>query len=74
MKTDHEIRAEGMRLLMKGLGEVNAERFIDKYTCRLCLKQRISAQFTWSSIITKGFYPLPIGPYLIFTDSRLCNG
>ncbi|UJS24305.1 hypothetical protein [Thiothrix winogradskyi] len=28
MKTDHEIRAEGMRLLMKGLGEVNAERFI----------------------------------------------
>ena len=28
MKTDHEIRAEGMRLLMKGLGEVNAERFL----------------------------------------------
>jgi hypothetical protein len=28
MKTDHEIRAEGMRLLMKGLGKVNAERFI----------------------------------------------
>ena len=28
----------------------------------------------WSSIITKGFHPLPIGPYLIFTDSRLCNG
>jgi hypothetical protein len=28
MKTDHEIRPEGMRLLLKGLGEVNAERFI----------------------------------------------
>jgi hypothetical protein len=28
MKTDTEIRAEGMRLLMKGLREVNAERFL----------------------------------------------
>lgn len=28
MKTDSEIRAEGMRLLIEGLGEVNAERFI----------------------------------------------
>lgn len=28
MKTDSEIRAAGMRLLLKGLGEVNAERFL----------------------------------------------
>lgn len=28
MKTDTEIRSEGMRLLLRGLGEVEAERFL----------------------------------------------
>jgi hypothetical protein len=39
----------------------NAERFIDKYTCRLCLKQRqeISAQLHGRALLPRDFTRSP---------------